>query len=566
MEPVPIRMLNELAYCERLYHLMHVQGLFESSADTVEGSMQHQRAERRRRPADIGYDMWPEAPQSLRLGDMELGIIGKLDAIRFGGDGLWEPVEAKHSSAPQRLQPFHIDEWELEGSAWPNDQIQLCAQGLLLRANGFSTVAGRLYYRGNRKTVRILFTDSLVAATKAMISRAHELDHSPMPLPLKGSDKCFRCSLNNVCLPDETLVLARANHSENQHDTESLQVRDIVPRRDDLGTVYVSEPGSRLNKSGLELVISSRNGEETRIPIKDVRHISLFGNVQASTQLIHECAKSNISMSFLTTGGRLVAMVHDVAGKNVMVRRQQFRKFDSDAVCLSLARKVVHAKILNQRTLLRRNGQNLEASVLNDLASDARQAQKATSLSSLLGVEGMAAKRYIQAFPLMLKVRDVPSGETLMQGRNRRPPKDPVNALLSLAYSLLQRDVYVALSAVGLDPLIGFYHTIEPGRPSLVLDMMEPFRALIADSVVLRTLNTGEISWDDFYHGPEACALKPSARKRFFLAFERRMHETVTHPVFRYKLRYRRILELEARFLSRYLMGELPEYRPIVTR
>ncbi|GEO27312.1 CRISPR-associated exonuclease Cas4/endonuclease Cas1 fusion [Alicyclobacillus acidoterrestris] len=556
---VPIRMLNELSYCERLYHLMHVQGLFEKSADTVEGSGQHDRADRRKRPSDVGQDVWGFAPQSLHLGDEDLGIVGKLDAIRYQDDGYWEPVEAKHSSAPNGGTSFRLGEWELDGKAWPNDQIQLCAQGLLLRANGFPTVAGKLFYRGNRQTVRIVFSEELIAATVATIRRAHELEQASMPSPLLKSDKCFRCSLNGVCLPDETIRLTSPNG-------EAVPIRDIVPSRDDLGTVYVSEPGTRVGKRGYELTITSKDGMESTVPLKDVRHISLFGNVQISTQLVHDCMESGVTISYLTAAGRLVGMNHNLISKNVLVRREQFRRFGDERDRLTLARYIVRAKILNQRTLLRRNAHGLDKVILKDLLNHARRSEEATSIDSLLGIEGIAAKQYMQAFVLMLKVKGVPAGETLMNGRNRRPPKDPVNALLSLGYSLLERDMYAALAAVGLDPLMGFYHRIATGRPSLVLDMMEPFRAIIADSVVVRTLNTGEIAWDDFYIGQESCSLKLPGRKRFFQAFERRMHETVTHPVFGYKLSYRRMLELEARFLSRYLMGELPEYRPIVTR
>lgn len=559
MQVVPIRMLNELSYCERLYHLMHVQGLFEKSADTIEGTGQHDRAERRRRPTDTGSDVWDSAPQSLHLGDEGLRIVGKLDAIRYQDDGSWEPVEAKHSSAPKGDGSFRFGEWELDGRAWPNDQIQLCAQGLLLRANGFPSVSGRLYYRGSKTTVRISFSDYLVDATRATILRAHELEQASMPAPLQNSDKCFRCSLNGVCLPDETIRLTNP-------DAVSMPVRDIVPSRDDLGTVYVSEPGTRLGKRGYELVITSKDGSQSEVPLKDVRNISLFGNVQISTQLMHDCMESGITINYLTSAGRLVGMNHNLVTKNVLVRREQFRRFGDERERLVLARSIVMTKILNQRTLLRRNAKGLDKSVLKDLLDHARHTDQAMSLDSLLGIEGIAAKQYMQGFPLMLKVDNVPPGETLMQGRNRRPPKDPVNALLSLAYSLLERDMYAALAIVGLDPLLGFYHRIETGRPSLVLDMMEPFRAIIADSVVIRTLNTGEVSWSDFYIGPESCSLKLPGRKRFFQAFERRMHETVTHPVFEYKLSYRRMLELEARFLSRYLMGELTEYRPIVTR
>ncbi|MCL6517082.1 CRISPR-associated endonuclease Cas1 [Alicyclobacillus sp.] len=560
---VPIRMLNELAYCERLYHLMHVQGLFEESVDTVEGAFQHRRAEQRQRPSDIGPDAWEEAPQSLYLGDGELGIVGKLDAVRRRDDGTWEPIESKHASAPRENETFRVGDWVLDGGAWPNDQIQLCAQGLLLRSNGFPSISGRIFYRGNRKTVRVAFTESLIELTKSVIQRAHELENEPMPLPLKQSNKCFRCSLNAICLPDETLHLLGFLGEEHP---EAQRVRDIVPRRDDLATVYVSGHGSKVGKSGLELVISQADGARTTLPMKDVRHISLFGNVQMSTQLVHECLERGIFVSYLTAAGRLLGMAHPVNTKNILVRQAQFKQFDLDDIRLHLARNIVRAKILNQRTLLRRNASGIDKRILTDLKRAADRAGREEDPGALLGLEGWAAKVYLGCFPGMIKVQGAPDGETVMNGRNRRPPKDPVNALLSLSYSLLAREVYAAVAAVGLDPLLGFYHRIEPGRPALVLDLMEPFRPLIADSVVLRVLNTGEIGWKDFYIGPESCALKDPGRKAFFTAFERRMHEMVTHPVFGYRMSYRRTLELEVRLLSRYLMGELPDYRPLVTR
>ncbi|MCL6594045.1 MAG: CRISPR-associated endonuclease Cas1, partial [Alicyclobacillus sp.] len=281
---------------------------------------------------------------------------------------------------------------------------------------------------------------------------------------------------------------------------------------------------------------------------------------------VHECLEQGISVSFLTAAGRLLGMVHPVNTKNILIRQAQFRHFDLEDTRVHLAQAIVRAKILNQRTILRRNGGGIDKRVLRELKAAADRAGIAEDAGTLLGIEGWAAKLYLGNFPTMLKVHGAPSGEVIMNGRNRRPPKDPVNALLSLAYSLLARELYAAIAAVGLDPLLGFYHRIEPGRPALVLDLMEPFRPIIADSVVLRVLNTAEIQWSDFYIGPESCSLREKGRKTFFLAFERRMHEMVTHPVFGYRMSYRRILELEVRLLSRYLLGELPDYRPLVTR
>ncbi|MCL6445944.1 MAG: CRISPR-associated endonuclease Cas1, partial [Alicyclobacillus sp.] len=559
MGAIPIRMLNELAYCERLYHLMHVQGLFEESADTMEGMFQHKRAELRQRPSDMGPGVWEEAPQSLYLGDEELGIVGKLDAIRRRDDGTWEPFESKHASSPKEGETFRVGEWTLEGVAWPNDQIQLCAQGLLLRANGFPSESGKIFYRGNRKMVRVMFSEPLIELTRTTIRRAHQLEREPMPLPLRQSNKCFRCSLNAICLPDETNHLLGS--TDDSHPEEGT-IRDIVTRRNDLATVYVTGQGSKVGISGFELIITQPDGERTSLPMKDVRHISLFGNVQMSTQLIHECLERGIFVSYLTSSGKLLGMAHPVITKNIAVRRAQFINFDNVETCLHLARNVIRAKILNQRTMLRRNASGMDKKLLKELINAADLVFLKQDLGGVLGVEGWAAKLYMQSFPSMLKISDVPPGEIVMNGRNRRPPRDPVNALLSLAYSLLSREVYAAVVAVGLDPLLGFYHQMEPGRPALVLDMMEPFRAIIADSVVLRVLNTGEITWNDFYIGPESCALKDKGRRTFYIAFERRMHEMVSHTIFGYRMSYRRILELEVRLLSRYLMGELPDYHP----
>jgi CRISPR-associated protein Cas1 len=550
---IPVRQLNELQYCERLFHLMHVQGLFEDSADTVEGAAQHRRAEKRRRPSDTSTEeIWKTAPQSLYLGDEELGILGKLDAVRGTEKGDWEPIEAKHSSSPSRDTPFQVVDWTLSGEAWPNDQIQLCAQGLLLRANGFPSLAGRLFYRGNRNMVRIAFTDDLLAATKYFINRAKQLIAEPMPAPLVRSDKCFRCSLNSICLPDETNYLTE----------QDGKPRDIVPSRDDLGIVYVTEPGSRIGKHGDVLVISSQNSS-LNVPLKDVAHISLFGNVQPSTQLIHECLERGIPVSYFTGGGRFLGHTMGAVTKNVQVRREQFRRFEDPVTRLELAKRIVRAKVLNQRTMLRRNANGIEKTVLNELAKLSNIVEDAASLDTLRGLEGRAARLYMEAFPKMLR-HPVIDGESIMKGRNRRPPKDPVNALLSLAYSMLVRDFAAAISAVGMDYLFGFFHAVEPGRPALSLDLMEPFRSIIADSVVLRVLNTGEIQIDDFYIGNDSCSLK--SNRRFFAAYERRMNEKITHPVFGYKLSYRRTLELEVRLLARYLEGDLEDYRPLVTR
>jgi len=237
------------------------------------------------------------------------------------------------------------------------------------------------------------------------------------------------------------------------------------------------------------------------------------------------------------------------------------------SVCLDVAREIVAAKIENSRTMLRRNRKadvNVDP-VLAALKQLKQQATETTSLEQLLGIEGAAAARYFGSFTSML-TDHAQVGGFRFESRNRRPPTDPVNALLSFGYALLVRDWTVVLSAVGLDPYLGFYHQPRYGRPALALDMMEPFRPLIADSVVINVINNGEIARNDFVVTSEAASLTDKGRKAFVAAFERRMSQEITHPIFGYKASYRRLYEVQARLLGRYLTGELDRVPVFLTR
>lgn len=206
------------------------------------------------------------------------------------------------------------------------------------------------------------------------------------------------------------------------------------------------------------------------------------------------------------------------------------------------------------------------APTLRDLARLSEQARRASSLPSLLGVEGAAAARYFGCFPQMLKGSESGHAEFQTEGRNRRPPTDPVNAMLSFGYALLTRAFVVALTAVGFDPYRGFFHQPRYGRPALALDMMEPFRPLVVDSTVLTAVNNGEVRPTDFVESPLGTNLSDTGRKRFIATFERRMAQEISHPLFGYRVEYRRLLEIQARLLGRFLTGEIPDYPNFVTR
>jgi len=314
------------------------------------------------------------------------------------------------------------------------------------------------------------------------------------------------------------------------------------------------------------LVVRARQGAAVTARLPNTSHVALFGNVQVSAQAMRALLERNIPVSFLSYGGWYYGRATGVDSNNVELRLAQHRAAADPAFCLRLTRGVVASKIRNSRTLLRRNHAAPPLLVLSELEQLARKAERAEALDALLGLEGTAARSYFGAFTGMWKGEAALGGAFDLGGRNRRPPRDPVNALLSFTYSLLTKDFVLALSAVGLDPLLGFYHQPRFGRPALALDLMEEFRPLIADSVVLGALNGGGFAAEDFTTHPSGVSMRPAARRRLLLAYERRMDQLIIHPVFGYRISYRRVLEVQARLLARCLLGEIDAYPAFRTR
>jgi len=301
--------------------------------------------------------------------------------------------------------------------------------------------------------------------------------------------------------------------------------------------------------------------------IFETSQICLFGNVQVTTRVLAEAFTRGIPVLFFSSGGWFRGVAHGMSHKNAELRIAQFAAAASQEASLELAQAFVRTKIANCRTIIRRNHPSPPKDLLARLHRLAGKVGSTTSAEQLLGVEGLAGKLYYQAFPALLKQRHT-EGEWSFsfEGRNRRPPTDPVNALLSYAYSLLAKDITVTIAAVGLDPYVGFYHRPRYGRPALALDLMEEFRPIVADSVVLSVINNGMFTGSDFLQRGPAVALEPQARRRFIEAYEKRLDTLVTHPVFGYRISYRRVLEVQARLLARHLTKELPAYPPFRTR
>lgn len=252
-----------------------------------------------------------------------------------------------------------------------------------------------------------------------------------------------------------------------------------------------------------------------------------------------------------------------MAHKNVELRMHQFRAAADTPTSLSIAQEIVIAKLRNSRVMLRRNHPDAPAAALNEIRRLTSRVKSADSLQTLLGIEGAAARVYFANFGAMIKSENSVFD---FQTRNRRPPKDPVNAVLSFLYSMLIRQAMVSAMMIGFDPYMGFYHQPKYGRPALALDLAEEFRPLIADSATLTLFNNAELKEKDFIHRSGAVSLTQDGRRTVIRAFERRMDMLITHPLFKYSISYRRIMEVQARLLGRYLLGELKKYPAFTTR
>jgi CRISP-associated protein Cas1 len=540
-ELIPARMLNEYAYCPRLFFLEWVDQLWADSADTAEGDWQHRRVDAGGGAAPLPAEGALKQARSVELASERLGITAKLDLLEAAGDGVL-PVDTKKGHPKPG------------GGPWEADAIQVCAQVLLLRDCGYTAERGEIFYAGTRQRVPVHITPELVEQTLRIVADARDVaTRLAPPPPLRSSPKCGRCSLAGICLPDEVNVLA---------SREPGRPRRLIAADPDAHPLYVTEQGAVIGIDGGQLVVSKFREELVSVRLIDVLHVAIFGNVQVTAQCMRTLFDRGINVFHFTYGGWLAGASTGMPGKNVMLRvRQAGTAARRD---LAVPRRMIQGKIRNGRVLLRRNGESLDR-VVGQLAGLAEQAGQAADAASLLGFEGTAARLYFEAFPSLLRGDALP-GPAFTGLRNRRPPADAINCLLSFCYALLVKEMLAACLIVGFDPYLGLFHRPRFGRPALALDLAEEFRPLLADSCVLTLVNNREIKASEFVVRAGAVSLTADGRRTVLRAWERRMTTTVRHPVFGYSVSYRRAVELQARILAAHLSGELPAYEPLVTR
>ena len=577
---LPARMLNEFLYCPRLFFYEWVEALFAHSADTIDGAQRHERHDRREDelPADPAEAERIHS-RSVLLSSEVHGLIARMDLVEGNGASV-SPVDYKRG-AP-RMTDSGPD-------AWPADRAQLTAQALILREHGYDVTEAAAYYYETKQRIRVTIDeDAVEEAVRALADARAVATSGRIPPPLVDSPKCPRCSLVGICLPDETrlamgidpppgavqlpLFDTVADGSEARpldgHGDDTLDdVRRLIPARDDLRPLYVTGFGLSVGKKDEILLVKDKGHLIQEVRMHEISQVNVFGAVTVTGSALQSLCWAEKPVAHFTMGGWFAGLTTGLGLKNVFLRIAQVRRADEESFRTRLACDIVSTKIRNQRTLLQRNHVEPSRFVLARLKQLAEEAAGASALATLLGIEGAAARLYFEQFAGMLKPEE---GDELpafdFTGRNRRPPRDPLNALLSFAYSLLTKDLTIACHAVGFDPFVGFYHQPRFGRPALALDLMEGFRPLVSDSAVLSAVNTRMVTQRDFVQVGRAVSLSPAGRKALLRAYEQRMDTLVTHPVFGYRVSYRRVLEIQARLLARVVTGELSRYPGFETR
>lgn len=571
---LPVRMVNELVYCPRLFWLEVVAAAFDDNRHTLLGQHAHRRVDAPGgtavKASDGGVDV---LERGTWLSSATLGVSAKLDRVVEDPEhaGAVIPLDTKKGRLPN------------EGGLWPADEVQVVLQGLLLREAGHVVLMVGVFSAAEQRRVLIPLTDERATVAQAQVQEARRVRTLPQaPAPLVDSPKCPGCSLVHICQPDEVNFLNPPASDDDDpgnddDDDESAQapraVRLVVPPSSEQRSLVVTSSTARITVQREELVMLDRvvdeDGEEQettgRLGLGRVADVSVFGRAQVSTPALHALGRAGVPVSFFSSTGYFIGTFTPARNNRIDIRMAQHRAWGTEAA-LAIARVLVADKIANTRTLLRRNRideNDVDDATLQRLQRLSAESRRAANAQALLALEGEAAKRAWAGFSRVLAHSDEAFA---MAGRSRRPPRDATNAMLSYVSGMLSRECTTAAATAGLDPFLGVYHTPHHGRPSMALDLMEPFRPLLAESTVLGVVRRQEVRPSGFVRLGDAVAMDKDTKRALAVAWERRLAEKVTHPIFGYQVSYRQVLTIQARLLARVLTGELPEMASFRTR
>ncbi len=538
---IRVMALHALAYCERLFYLEEVEEIRLADANVYAGRRLHDQL-------DKGPDVL-----TLELASERLGIRGKMDCVkrRSGTLIVFEHKKGKSQKGAE---------------AWPSDRLQVLAYSLLLAEHSGETInEARIRYHADNKTIRLaLNLMEAEAEITAAVNRARQLRDTLERPPVTAPERlCRTCSLAPVCLPEE----------ERFARSEKAKTQRLYPADDDRRVIHLVEQGSSIRKDGEQLVVYLPDGTQKKLPGMVVGALVLHGNIQISTQCIHFCAANNIGVHWLSYGGHYIGAVSQGAG-GVQRRNRQFQALQSDALKNRLACRLAMAKVENQlRYILRSTRDKAQVERDEEISQGIVQLRAAIkSLGAILestdpsnidtselhntirGHEGKAGFVY---FSLLARILRVKAGDWLyFEGRNRRPPRDPFNALLSFGYALLYRDCMNAILTVGLDPSFGFMHTPRSAAYPLAMDLMDLFRVILWDIPLIGSVNRNQWQKQDFVTTGRQVWLNNDGRRKAIALYENRKQEKWKHPVLDYSLSYTRSIELEVRLLEKEWSGQ----------
>lgn len=551
-EPLRIMSLHALAYCERLFYLEEVEEVRVADERVYAGRRLH---------AELAREEDEEEWLTFNLESERWGLAGKVDCVRRR-DGAVVPYEHKRGRSARTR--------EGQAAAWPSDRLQVIAYAALVEEHtGREVLEGRVRYHADNVLVHVPFDAQAREDLVRAVARARELQASvERPSVAENERLCVKCSLAPVCLPEEARLavrlgdapVAQDRQGDGRAEGEGRQTLRLFPADDDRRTLHVLTQGARVGRKGNRFEVSAPEEPAQLHPVHEIGQIVLHGFTQITTQALRLCAEQEVGVHWVTGGGRYMGAW--VAGLGSVQRRiRQYRALTHPELCLKLARRLAEARVRGQLSFLLRASREAGRDVrevreaIVGMRKILSPMSRAASIDSLRGFEGGAGAHYFGALPHLVVSE---AGEAMRpDGRNRRPPRDRCNALLSYGYALLLKDVTNAILAVGLDPSLGFYHQPRSQAHPLALDLMELFRVPLVDLPVVASINRRQ--WDereDFQIAGQQVWLSDAGRKKFIAIYERRKADRWKHPVIGHSLTYSRLLELEARLLEKEWMGE----------
>ena len=550
-ETIPVRSVQNYLYCPRLMYFQLVEKVFVENGDTIQGDRVHSAVDAPTRHGQLPDELFDHRKalhRSLYLADSETGLVGVVDLVEKTDEGGVRLVDYKRGTNKRDANGKLI--------AKEPDIAQVLLYVFLARRSGLSIDEAAVYYAKERLKIPVPMDDAFLESVPELLEEVRRVAEGPMPDPLVDDPRCSHCSLYPVCLPDETLIWKKQS---------SIHPAKRPPFADNPSGEFIilQDPRAYLSKKGDSFVVSLAGEKVSKHPIARVKGIQLYGTPQFSSQVLKTCLEADIPFGFFSPAGRYLGTLSPLRIHGLDSRAGQYKIASSMKRSLAIAKKMIAGKISNQRSFLMRNSNDLPSRIAKEMGNLKEAALVSPSKEELTGVEGRAAALYFGAFSSMIKNADFISS---FHERNRRPPKDPINAMLSLGYSVLCSEIAGVCAVIGLDPACGMLHVPRYGRPALALDIMEEFRPLIVDSVALSLVNRGEVALGDFIFTSKGCNLNASGRKAFWKAYFRRMNTESTHPQFQYKITYRGMLEIQARQLWRIFREDAEEYFPIVTR